>query len=153
MTRKAVIIACFLALVSAAGFAKTPSETPINIAAILSQPAFSGTCPSLQTDVLFAATRIGTGLEKATCDAHCGTDPVVSCSGTTCTGADRNCPGERGRVSCTTNNVTTTVTCASPCPVSGACETCNETGDCFVCCRCDGGTIRGCSEACSGGFP
>ncbi|HYO14197.1 MAG TPA: hypothetical protein VE685_13460 [Thermoanaerobaculia bacterium] len=152
MKKKAWIVACLLALASAAGFARTPSETPVNIAAILSQPAFSGACPSPQSEVLFAAARIGTGLEKATCEAHCGTDPAVSCSGTTCTGADRSCPGERGHVSCTTNNVTTTVNCLSPCPISGNCQTCNDTGDCFACCRCDGGTLRQCSEACNGGF-
>lgn len=151
--RKALVAACILALASAAGVAQMPSEAPITLAAILSQPAVTGACPTPQSEVLFAATRSGTGLEKATCFANCGTDPVISCTGTTCTGADRNCPaGERGRVSCTTNGVTTTTFCASTCPITTNCQRCNDTGDCFACCRCDGGTLRECSEVCSGGF-
>lgn len=151
MMKKAVIVAV-LALASAAGFAQTPSEAPVNIAAILSQPSVSGACPSPQSEMLFAATRIGTGLDKATCFANCGADPTVSCTGTTCTGVDRNCAvNQRGSVSCTTNGVTTTTFCASTCPVSGFCGTCDATGDCFACCRCGGGGPRVCSLECGGG--
>jgi hypothetical protein len=147
--RKALVAVCFLAFASAAVMAQMPSEAPISLAAILSQPAVSGGCPPSQSEVQFAATRVGTSLEKATCFANCGTDPVVSCTGTTCTGVDRNCPAnQRGHVSCTTNGVTTTTFCQSTCPISGNCQTCDTTGDCFACCRCGGGTLR----QCSGGF-
>lgn len=54
----------------------------------------------------------GEGL-NADCTAYCGADPPVSCSGATCSAADRSCPGERGHVTCGS----TTYWCATPCPV------------------------------------
>jgi hypothetical protein len=40
-------------------------------------------------------------MEKSICTAHCGSDPDVSCSGTTCSAQDRDCAnGIRGSVTC-----------------------------------------------------
>ena len=40
-------------------------------------------------------------------------------------------------------------------PVSASalpwCDACDDTGDCLACCRCDGGTLRACLQAC--GYP
>jgi hypothetical protein len=54
----------------------------------------------------------------------------------------------RGQVNC---NGTVTQCPQCPCGTPNCC-TCAQTGDCFACCRCDGGTIRQCSFECSGGF-
>jgi hypothetical protein len=96
--------------------------------------------------------------EKALCTAtaNCGDGTTVYCesdtSTTSCSAADRNCPGERGHVTC--NGVTTW--CAEECPGCGPdfcgweaeadcaancypCNyrlTCNYTY-CFEGCRCD----------------
>jgi hypothetical protein len=34
-------------------------------------------------------------------------------------------------------------------PNSPICQHCNNYGDCFSCCRCDGGTVATCSMICS----
>jgi hypothetical protein len=99
--------------------------------------------------------RIG---QKALCSAtaSCGDGTTVYCesntSVTSCSSADRNCPGERGHVTC--NGVTTS--CSTACPGCGpdfctweerqscidscypcaARFTCNTTY-CFETCRCD----------------
>lgn len=64
------------------------------------------------------ASRVGLPL-KATCSALCGSAPSVMCTGTTCSGFNRNCPSERGHVTCTTGSTVTTINCP-------ACETCTE---------------------------
>ena len=50
---------------------------------------------------------------KAMCTALCGTDPSISCSGSVCSAADRNCAaGVQGNVKC--DGVKTK--CPTPCP-------------------------------------
>jgi hypothetical protein len=113
--KKTWILACFLALAAAAGFAQTPSDAPILLAAILEPSASSGACPLPENEVSFAATR--SGLNKALCQASCGSGTYVSCSYTapsTCTAVDRNCPSTQGYVTC--NGVTTYCpTCGTTC--------------------------------------
>jgi hypothetical protein len=31
---------------------------------------------------------------------------------------------------------------------AGPCDRCDRTGDCYACCRCDGGGVIDCSNAC-----
>ncbi len=141
-----VLCACTLVLCSAAGFALAPSEAAFNLVSILSQPALSGSCPTPRSEVLFAAPGKEVGGFKAFCEASCGIDGTVSCSGTTCSATNRSCPSEQGHVTCD-GNTTWCPTCPS---CSGAfCCACVNTGACFACCRCDGGTAFECSQECS----
>jgi hypothetical protein len=151
MKRVVLACICILAFGSAAGFAQAPSEAPINLAAILDQPAVSGACPTSQSGALFAArgAKPGSkpGFMKAYCEALCGQDPVVSCSGSSCSAVNRNCPNEQGHVTCDG----TTYWCSEPCPAdcgSPFCCGCENTGSCFACCRCEGGTAVECGLVC-----
>jgi hypothetical protein len=150
--RKVCILACTMFLIAAAGFSQTPSVAPLTneaLAAILGPAAVHGSCTLPQNEALFAANRPRTGLAK-TCSATatCGADPSVSCSyggsGGTCSFANRNCPNEQGHVTC--NGVTTW--CPTTCPPSVWCQQCDATGDCFACCRCDGGGAGHCAFVC-----
>lgn len=126
--KKAWIIACVFALVSAAGFAQVP--------------AVAGSCVQPQNEVLFAL-----GLEKSTCTANCGNGTTVTCTAPgTCTAVDRSCPSQRGHVTCSNG----TFQCPTACGSGGGafCTDCEATGDCFSCCRCGGGTINACIRAC-----
>ena len=150
--KKVVILACTLALLAVAGFAQTPSVAPLTssaLAAILGEPAAAGACPLPQTGVLFAAQRPGSGfLKTCSATATCGTDPSVSCtysgSGGTCSFHNRSCPTWQGYVTC--NGVTTS--CPTPCPPSQWCTQCDQTGDCYACCRCGGGGAGHCAFIC-----
>jgi hypothetical protein len=156
--KKVWIFAFALLFVSAAGFAETPSQPPLTseaLAIILSQPGDPGACATQQSGAVFAAKRPGIGL-KATCTAACDSGSV-SCTGTTCTAANRNCPNEIGHVTCTTNGVSTTTsctptTCPTPCSTGTVkerqCCQCDLTGDCLACCRCGGGGVIACSRDC-----
>jgi hypothetical protein len=100
----------------------------------------------------------GIGQEKALCTAtaSCGDGTTVYCEGnnstTSCSASDRNCPGERGHVTC--DGVTTW--CSATCPGCGpdfctweqrencamSCYPCNyrftcNTTYCVEICRCD----------------
>jgi hypothetical protein len=151
--RKVWTLACTLAIVSAAvGFAQTPSVAPLSsqaLAAILGQPAVNGSCPTAESGVVFAARRPGLGWQKdCSASATCGSDPPVSCSysgsGGSCSFANRNCPNQQGYVTC--QGVTTW--CPTECPPSVWCQQCDATGDCFACCRCDGGGAGHCAYIC-----
>jgi len=157
--KKAWIAACALLFVSAAVFAETPTQPPLTsevLAAILSEPGAPGSCDTQQSGAVFAARRSGIS-PKATCRANCDSPGYVECTGETCTALNRNCPnGEVGRVTCVTNSVATTILCTPACPTCNTgtiqerrCCQCDLTGDCMSCCRCDGGTLFQCSEACS----
>lgn len=157
--KKAWIAAAALIFISAAGFSQTPapSVAPLSaeaLAAILDEP-MDDACPKPQQEVVFAAR--GPSYFKvcsatATCNDTSGVN--VSCtftgSGGTCSFTNQNCAnGVRGSVNCNG-----TVTQCPQCPCgTPACCSCASTGSCVACCRCDGGTIRQCSEECSGGFP
>jgi hypothetical protein len=160
MKKACIIIVCTMAFVSAAAFAQTPSVAPLTgeaLAVILGEPAVTASCPSPgpspQSEVLFAARR--PAVPKAcSATANCTPGTTVSCTytgtGGTCTAVDRNCSvNQRGYVSC--NGVVTNcpTTCQSCNLICQACNQCDQTGDCFACCRCDGGTISQCSQQCS----
>ena len=152
--KKACIVACTLLFVSIAGFAQTPSRAPLTreaLAAILGPSAVTGSCPTPQGKVLFAAKNPKIGLEKSLCSAtaNCASG-TVTCTGnnstTSCSASDRNCAtGEQGHVTCDAVTTLCPTTCTSGC--SWCCQ-CDLTGSCFSCCRCEGGTLRGCGEAC-----
>ena len=156
------ILVCALAFVSAAGFAQAPSMAPLSnevLAAILSPLAATGStfCPTTsQGKVLFAATEQGGGestMSACSATANCASGyGTVYCEGnTSCTAYDRSCPGEQGHVTC--DGVTTWCPTVA-CPCSGGpiqcnnCNTCNQTGDCFACCVCNGGSLYWCSQVC-----
>jgi hypothetical protein len=151
--KKALIIACTMAFVSAAAFAQAPSVAPLSsevLAAILGQPEVAGSCPTPQGEALFAARRQGNGLYKScSATANCWDGTTKSCTwsgaGGTCTATDSNCDaGIRGSVNC---NGTVTSCLQCPCGTPMCCQ-CASSGDCFACCRCDGGTVRQCGEEC-----
>ena len=152
MKNATLICICTLAFCSAAGLAQTPTEAPVNLAAILSQPVSSpargGACGTSLERMIFAAKppragaqgagAQGTGSQKDFCQANCGSGSPVSCSGAgSCSAFDQNCDfGEQGHVTCGT----TTIWCANECQCNDTpqCCTCYDTGDCFACCRCEG---------------
>jgi len=151
--KKSWIVACVLLFVAIAGFAETPSTpplTPAALAAILGQPAASCAPQQQQSPVLLAAKRPKPkGWEKSLCTAtaNCETG-TISCSGNnstaSCTAVDRNCSiGEQGHVTCDGVTTVCPTVCVAPCStgtvLEKACCQCNLTGDCFNCCRCEGG--------------
>lgn len=84
--------------------------------------------------VLFASsgTKGGGGQQLVTCTADCGPFDDVTCQASgTCVAVDRDCPGERGYVTCDGNTTN--------CPVCGTPSECDdgdfkfETGGCCDC--------------------
>ena len=156
--KKAWIVTCAILAVTAVAFAETPSQPRLTseaLAVILSEPGGSGSCAPGESGAVFAAKRPSTGM-KAMCTATCDSG-TVSCTGTTCTAANRNCDnGEVGHVTCVTNGVSSTTSCTPACPAPCStgtiqerrCCQCDLTGDCISCCRCDGGTLSQCAMAC-----
>ena len=147
--KAAWILACTLLFVSVAGFAQAPSDAPLSpevIAAILGEPGAAGSCAGPQRNVRLAAGGGGVGL-MAFCSAYCVPPNSVSCNGSACSGADRNCgAGEQGHVTCDG----TTYWCSPVCPgPAGNCEACAQTGGCVDCCRCEGGTTMQCNNCCT----
>ncbi|HEV8578013.1 MAG TPA: hypothetical protein VGX68_02930 [Thermoanaerobaculia bacterium] len=150
----AAVVLAFLA--TAAGFSQTPapSVVPLSaeaLAAILGQPAGTA-CSRPQENAVFAARRQGNFFKAcsatATCNDTSGTN--ISCnfggSGGTCTFQNQDCAnGIQGFVNC---NGTVTNCPACPCNLRPICCVCESSGDCFACCRCDGGTAGECAEAC-----
>ena len=149
--KKAAIIACSLLFVAVAGVAETKSPPPLSaqaMAAILGQPAVQGSCPTPQSEVLFAARRPAVP-KSCSATATCASG-TVSCSvpgaGGTCTFANRDCSiNERGHVTC--NGVTTNCPTSCCTPPVWCCQ-CDNTGDCFSCCRCGGGGPGQCALQC-----
>ncbi|HEV8578016.1 MAG TPA: hypothetical protein VGX68_02945 [Thermoanaerobaculia bacterium] len=156
MKRVWIAAAVLIFLAAAAGFSQTPapSAAPLSaqaLAAILGQPT-GAACSKPQENVVFAARRQGnffkTCSATATCNDTSGTP--VSCNyggaGGTCTFQNQDCAnGIQGFVNCQ-GAVTNCPVC--PCDDRPVCCTCDRTGDCFACCRCDGGTLGQCAEAC-----
>jgi hypothetical protein len=100
--KRICILVCSLALVATAGFALSPSDAPVTLEAIFTSPA-----------PISAAV-----VAKATCTANCGGTATVSCSYTppaTCVAVDRNCPSQRGYVSCNGATTYCPATCTEPC--------------------------------------
>jgi hypothetical protein len=147
-------------LMAAKAFAAVEVETTAprqEVLAAIFGPADSGSCTQQQTGVLFAATHSRTGPigVNALCTATAQCSPgTVSCQGNnspaSCTAVDRNCPGEQGHVTCDGN----TTWCPAPCPCTTGtlqqreCCQCDQTGDCFACCVCGGGSKAHCFDQC-----
>jgi hypothetical protein len=155
-----VVCTCTLALVSAAGFAQTPSVALLNseaLAAILGPSAATSfpSCAARRGEPLFAVNkpRPGGGPKSiCTATANCESGTVYCEGNSTCSAVDRDCSFcERGFVTC--DGVTT------QCPTACNCNTlppgqprwccqCDCTGDCIACCRCGGGTLGQCAWQC-----
>lgn len=153
--KKAAILACTLAFVSVVCSAQAPSVAPLTneaLAMILSDPVAMGSCPTPQGELVFAAKPVATP-KSCSAQVTCWDGSVKSCSyggaGGTCTATPSNCTsGVRGSVNC---NGTVTSCPQCPCGTPNCCN-CENTGDCFACCRCAGGTIIQCNNECFGGF-
>lgn len=150
---KTTIFACLLALIAVAGFAQTPSDAPAS-PAVLSIPS-TAAGPAAPAEAIFAANRKAP--VKALCTASCGGSSTVSCLGTTCQAADRDCSIlERGHVTCNgiTINCAKTCDCAEVCVCSVPCseqctsgggfvQDCGSWGFCATSCACGGECLRG----------
>lgn len=139
-----------------AGFSlPAPSAAPLSdeaLAAILGQPA-GAECAQPQEGLVLPDQPPGIQLKTCSATATCNdTSGVnVSCnyggSGGTCSFQNQNCAsGIRGQVNC---NGTITE-CPSCCTDTPVCCTCEATGSCFSCCRCEGGSFSGCFHECEG---
>lgn len=148
--KKIWIVAFALLFVSLAGFAQTPSPTPLSaeaLAAILGDTDAGGACPLPQHGRLFAPAPT-----KSSCSATaaCESGSVMCTGNPTCTGVDRDCSIlERGHVTC--GGITTN--CPTACCNTGtnqqkACCRCAATGGCQDCCLCDGGGPGHCAFIC-----
>lgn len=146
------VILSFVSVTAGSSQVPAPSVAPLSdqaLAAILDQP--SGTaCPAPQGGVDLPGQHSGINMTcsaSATCNDTSGVN--VSCnwggSGGSCTFQNQNCAsGVRGQVNC---NGTVTQCPACPCGTPNCCI-CAETGDCFACCKCSGGTFSQCSQLC-----
>ena len=145
-------IACTLLFVSIAASAQTPSQIPLPsqiLAAILGDPAATGSCATLQTGTPLPVERVDFGqLSICNAQASCGENAPVSCGGnSTCSAVDRNCDaGQRGSVTC---DGVTTLCPICPCDDTPVCCRCEREGDCMSCCRCGGGTFSACNAECN----
>jgi hypothetical protein len=153
------VLACTVFLVTVPSFAQTPTRTPITreaLAAILGLSAGTGSCGKapVPSQVLFAAAKPGPGggvSEMVTCSANCESGSVQCTADISCQAFHRNCTTgcERGHVNCNDSvNGMTTVSCPTTCPGGTFCCNCAQTGNCYDCCRCDGGTALVCSNCC-----
>ena len=76
-------------------------------------------------------------MSACTATANCESGTVYCEGNNTCSAYDRLCSSEQGHVTC--DGVTTwcPTSCPTTCgPQCQSCETCNQTWDCFACCRC-----------------
>lgn len=144
---KVWIVACSLALVSAAGFSQAPSTAPNYLAEILSSSVANGSYDVRQSEEPFIGPLWRIEKSACTANASCGPYfPNLSCQGTTsCTAMDRQCPSV-GFVTC--NGVTTSCPACTP---QEYCDACTATGSCYQCCRCNGGSGPDCKAECSVG--
>lgn len=151
--KKVLLLACAFLFVSSTGFAQTPGPALLSeevLAMILGEPvgASCATEAAGKGGVVYASE----GIESA-CNATavCETGTVTCSGNSSCTAVDRDCSVlEQGRVTC--DGVTTlcpTTCCSSGTIIERACCRCEATGDCLSCCRCGGGTLFQCNEACS----
>jgi hypothetical protein len=156
-----VVCTCTLALVSAAGFAQTPSVASLTseaLAAILGPSADTASPPcaggGLRGELLAAKTTYGGGVgSDSICyaEANCASG-IVSCNGNSvCSAVDRDCLScEQGHVTCdgATTWCPTACNCNSYFGTQKWCCLCACNGDCFSCCRCDGGGAGQCAFQC-----
>ena len=153
-----VVCTCTLALVSAVGFAQTPSVALLSdeaLAAILGPSAVSPSCAALRGEPVFAAKKpspggVGT---SADCDAwaNCASGTIHCHGNNTCIAVDRDCLScEQGHVTCdgATTWCPTACNCNSYFGIQRWCCLCACNGDCISCCRCDGGGAGQCAFQC-----
>jgi hypothetical protein len=150
MKKATSLVAWTLFFVSVAGFAQPPSQPPLTsaaLAAILGEPEVSRSCGGQKSGLLFAASPLG----KSTCsaEAFCISGASVFCQGSTsCTAVDYNCSiGEPGHVTCDGVDIYCANCCVGTIQQRTCCR-CAETGDCFDCCRCNGGGPGECALRC-----
>lgn len=156
---KSSIVAAVLLLVSAAtGLSQVPAPNvaPLSaevLAAILGQPAVTACPKPQQQDPVFAARRQGNFFKScaavATCNDTSGVpvNCVYNGPGGICFAVDQDCAnGIRGYAQC--QGVQSFCPECPPSCGSQACCDCEETGDCFSCCRCDGGSVSLCINQC-----
>jgi hypothetical protein len=155
--KQASILACALLFASVATFAQAPPSQPLltqeALAAILGQPA-AGSCGAQPNGVRQAARRPAILTEKALCTATASCQygiGTVSCSSNVnkanCMAVNAVCTinnDEPGHVTCDGH----TTSCHPCCHDSVECCMCELAGDCFNCCRCDGGSKANCALQC-----
>ena len=153
--KKAVILACALAFISAVGSALTPSAASLTdetLAMILGNSGATGSCPTPwadQNEVVLAARRLGMA-KSCSAQITCWDGSSLSCSNPgsgTCASTQSNCSsGVRGSINCGS------IIFCPPCPCGSMfCCQCESTGDCVSCCHCSGFSLRQCTQSCSGG--
>jgi hypothetical protein len=155
-----VVCLCTLALVSTPGFAQTPSVATLTseaLAAILgpSAVAGSGSCAGQRGESLAVQrTTYGGGVgTDSICDAtaNCASGTVHCEGNSVCSAVDRDCLScEQGHVTCdgVTTWCPTACNCNSYFGIQRWCCLCACNGDCFSCCRCDGGGAGQCAFQC-----
>jgi hypothetical protein len=160
--KNAWILACMVLLVSVPAFAETPAKAPLSreaIAAMLGLSAGTGSCgkAAAPSQVRFAAQKPGKpgpggGVsEMATCSVTCDSSTTLQCTtDISCQSFERNCTTdcEPGHITCVDTTGTTTQTCPTACS-AGFCCSCEQTGSCYDCCRCGGGTQVQCNNCCT----
>lgn len=148
--KKTWIIAWTLLFVSVAGFADGPAPSPLSdeaLAAILGESVAGASCATAQGVPM---NRVSIVQNEKTCSATvtCLDGSTRSCSSAvgTCTAVNPNCPTTPGSVNC--NGAVTSCPACGGCTGSPLCCQCDLTGDCMACCRCGGGGLGGCRQAC-----
>ena len=145
--KKTWVVGVILSFLSVAvGFSAPLSDEAL--AAILDQPT-GAACPQPEESLLRPDQHKGVFRvcnATATCNDTSGVS--VSCSvtssGGSCTFQNQNCAaGIRGQVNCNGTIKQCPACCGTP-----NCCICEETGDCFACCKCGGGTFSQCSQLC-----
>ncbi len=141
------VVLLFAALAGSAEEARRPEVAPEVRDALLAQLAANVDCGTAATpaagpvgapEVVFAAKFATKSACNATATCQTGT---VSCNGNnSCDAWDRDCPFERGHVTC--DGVTTwcpTDCCNTGTPQQRACCRCTVTGNCWDCVFCEYG--------------
>ena len=153
---KTWIIACTLLFVSAAAaFADSPGPVSDEVlAAILGEPLAGASCPTAATGAgEMRLASVVQGEKACTASVTCLDGSTRSCmsSSTDCVAVNPNCSTslEQGHVTCNGTTSSCPGCCTTGTIQQKACCRCNITGDCFDCCRCDGGGVVLCSNQCS----
>jgi hypothetical protein len=150
--RKTWIVAWSLLFISVAGFADGPAPGPVSdevLSAILGEPLAGASCGTKAGEMRFASVVQNEKACSATVTCLNGTTRTCMGASTNCVAVNPNCSTstEQGHVTC--DGVTSYCPpCCPGGPAAAACCRCDITGDCFDCCRCNGGTIGQCAMIC-----
>jgi len=106
--------------------------------------------PAVVGDLGFLFVAAGGGIEgpsaQSTCIALCQNGSSVSCSGTSCSAVDANCPTQRGYCTGTTSGTkycpVCTCSATATCPIGGPVSCTGTGGTCFA--------FNGCYASCNG---